>query len=566
MRDVWWLLLVLACKDGDGTDEPNGTTGDSAPLDACASAPVDVSLGGQVVCADPSARLDGPYERRASSTPPNSDLWIWAGGEMAGDFNGDGWLDLMAPNELGMELYEGGPGGALTPRGQQVLSQHDLSFGTGGSVVDYDGDGDLDVYVTRFRGDPGPDGGSLGRNRLLRNQGDGTFDDVTDAAGVDGCGYDANTGTTGCYRTMSSSWGDIDADGDLDLFVGNYGWVDESGVPQEEFLPAEPSMLYLNDGDGTFTDVSERLPQVLKDGYTYAGGFFDLDGDGDLDIYTVNDFGKNWPNHPLLNRGDGTFDDDLLTNATGMVLETTGMGLGVGDLNGDGLVDLVIPAWNKNHLLMSSSFGAIDYADTLGVSVVAPQKVGWGSEMGDVDNDGDLDILMQYGHVANENPVWENPLRQPDALYLNVGTPTSPTFDDVGVSWGVADPGVERGGLLVDLNRDGWLDITKRNLDGPNVAYFSVCGDASWLTLHLKQPGTMNTQAVGAKVVVEAGGLTLTRWVHAGGTGYGSGLPPELHFGLGDAEVIDRVTVTWPDGCTSVVEDVAARQQVTLTR
>jgi hypothetical protein len=544
------------------TDADTDTDTGTVPLVA-----VSVDEGGVVTCADPSVRDSvGPYVRRSAPTPPNSDLWIWAGGEIAGDLDGDGILDVMTPNELGLELYRGQSTGEFLAVGQTVLGGFDLSFGTGGTVVDYDGDGDLDVYVTRFQGDPGPEGGSYGRNRLLANAGDGTFTDVTDEAGVDGCGLDPNTGETGCFRTMSSSWGDIDGDGDLDLFVGNYGWVDESGVSQDEFEPAEPSFLYLNDGDGTFTDVSDRLPQTFRDGYTYAGGLFDLDDDGDLDLYTVNDFGNKWPNHVLLNRGDGTFDDDELTNSTGLILNTTGMGLGIGDFNGDGLMDLAMPYWNGNLLMLSSVVGWIDQAAAKGFTVQAPQKVGWGTVVGDIDNDRDLDIVSQYGHVANENPVWSNALNQPDGLYLNIGSPTSPSFDDVGVEWGVADPGVSRGAILADFNRDGWLDIAKRNLDGPNVVYVSQCGEANWLTLHLRQPGTMNHFAVGAKVEVEAGGDVMTRWLVAGGTGYGVGAPPELHFGLGDATTIDRITVFWPDGELSEVTSVAASQQVTLTR
>jgi len=529
---------------------------------------VSVTESGPRTCAAPELRdAAGAFDRRTSSTPPNSDLWIWAGGEIAADFDDDGLLDVMTPNEFGVELYMGLPSGDFEAKGLEVMSSFDLSFGTGGSVADYDGDGDLDVYIARFQGDPGPEGGTLGKNRLLQNNGDGTFVDVTDEAGVDGCGLDVNTGEEGCFRTMSSSWGDVDGDGDLDLFVGNYGWVDESGVSQDEFLPAEPSFLYLNDGDGTFTDVSDRLPQKFKDGYTYCGGFLDLDDDGDLDLYTVNDFGNKWPNHVLFNNGDGTFTDDELVNSSGLILNTTGMGLGVGDFNNDGQVDLAMPYWNGNLLMLSSSLGLwIDYSNPTGFTVNAPQKVGWGTIAGDLDNDGDLDLVQQYGHVANENPTWSNPLSQPDALYLNVGTPDDPAFSDVGLAWGIADPGVNRGAILADFNNDGWLDIAKRNLAGPNVVYLSNCGEAGFLDLRLRMPGTMNTHAVGAKVEVTTGGLTQTRWVLAGGTGYGVGEPPRLHFGLGSATEIDRIDVYWPDGEVSRVQGIAPSQQVTLTR
>jgi len=548
------------------TDTDDTETGDTGTVDPGDRVAMSVAEHGVQTCANPAAREQAAFDRGTSPSPPNSDLWIWAGGEMAGDFDGDGFLDVMTPNELGVELYQGGPGG-FVPRGIQVLGGFDLTFGTGGSVADYDGDGDLDVYVNRFRGDPGPDLPGMGKNRLLQNEGDGTFTDVTDLAGVDGCGFDPNTGATGCYRTMSSSWGDIDGDGDLDLFVGNYGWVDESGVSQDEFLPAEPSFLYRNDGDGTFTDVSERLPQKFRDGYTYAGGLFDLDDDGNLDLYIVNDFGNKWPNHVLLGVGDGTFTDDEPTNLTGLIAPTTAMGLGLGDFNGDGVMDFAVPKWNGNHLWLSNAvIGWVDYAEATGFRVEAPQKVGWGAVAADLDNDGLLDIVQQYGHVANENPVWANPRQQPDALYLNVGSAEEPQFQDVGLEWGISDPGVNRGVVLADFDRDGYLDIAKRNLEGPNVVYTSRCGDANWLLLHLDQPGTLNRDAIGAKVVVEAGEHRIIRWMFSGGGGYGAGNPPELNFGLGDEATIDKITVRWPDGKVSVVEDVAASQQLTLTR
>ena len=528
---------------------------------------VSVTESGPRTCAAPELRdAAGAFDRRTSSTPPNSDLWIWAGGEIAADFDDDGLLDVMTPNEFGVELYMGLPSGDFEAKGLEVMSSFDLSFGTGGSVADYDGDGDLDVYIARFQGDPGPEGGTLGKNRLLQNNGDGTFVDVTDEAGVDGCGLDVNTGEEGCFRTMSSSWGDVDGDGDLDLFVGNYGWVDESGVSQDEFLPAEPSFLYLNDGDGTFTDVSDRLPQKFKDGYTYCGGFLDLDDDGDLDLYTVNDFGNKWPNHVLLNNGDGTFTDDEPVNSTGLILNTTGMGLGIGDLNGDGQPDLAMPVWNNNLLMLSTPIGWIDYSDTRGYVMVRPQKVGWGAIMGDIDNDMDLDLVQQYGFVAVDNPRWNNDTNQPDALYLNTGLPDEPHFEDRATEYGIADDGVNRGALLADFNQDGWLDIAKRNLNGPNVVYLSRCGTEHFLEVHLRHPGTMNQFGVGAKISVTVGGVTMHRWLSSGGGGYGVGEPPQVHFGLGDNDTIDAVEVRWPDGEVSVTRGISSSQKVTITR
>src|SRR5262249_18065539 len=149
-------------------------------------------------------------------------------GITAADIDLDGHLDVLTALEQGVELYAGEDDGTFVAVGQKVFGGFDLSFSSGVSVADYDGDGDLDLYVMRVAGDPAPEGGEYGKNRLLENRGGRTFADVTDVAGVDGCGLDFRDGAIRCFRTMSSSWGDYDRDGDLDLHVGNYGFVDET--------------------------------------------------------------------------------------------------------------------------------------------------------------------------------------------------------------------------------------------------------------------------------------------------------------------------------------------------
>jgi hypothetical protein len=378
---------------------------------------------------------------------------------------------------------------------------------------------------------------------------------------------------------MASSWGDYDLDGDLDLYAGNYGYVDETeGTTSADMPPGEPDFLYQNDGDGTFTDVSTLLPAPVHDGYTYIGGFYDLDADNDLDLYVINDFGMDFRssggpfrvNSVVWNEG-GTLvykEDD----ASNLQIKMTGMGLGIGDLNGDRWLDLAIPEWKKNKLLMSTGDQRlwIDTADADGfiADLGRDQWVGWGTELGDVDNDGDQDIVTQYGFVANDNEdQWGNPVSQPDGLYI--ATPDGAggyTFVDEAVAWGVNDPFMNRGAVLADLDRDGWLDIGKRDLEGENVLYVSECGQEGWLTIHLRQPGTMNTFAIGAKVEVEVAGQTMVRHLFAGGTGYASSPPPELHFGVGMNDQVDVVRVIWPDGREDEVTGLTTRQQVTLTR
>ena len=534
--------------------------------------PVVVQEGGVIACHTAGLRsASGPFERRVEAMYVPTDFWTWSGGITAADLDADGWLDVISVVEPGLDLYPGDPEGAFSSTGQAVFGHLELSFASGTSVADYDGDGDLDLYVNRVLGAPIPDFVKPdGSNRLLRNNGDGSFSDVTEQAGVDGCGVHHRTGETGCFRTMSSSWGDVDGDGDLDLFVGNYGEVDETdGVTQDEMSPAEPSFLYLNNGDGSFTDASDVLPDELHDGYTYSSALLDLDGDGDLDLYTVNDFGMLWPNRVMWNDGGTlTFDPD---DGSGLVLSMTGMGLGVADLNGDGRLDLAIPQWNANWLLESRVDGGywIDVAQSKGFvpDEERNQLVGWGTEIADLDNDGDLDMVTQFGHLPTPNSTWWNPEQQADSVVVNEPDGDGGyRFVDVSEQWMGDDVGLSRGAVLVDLNRDGWLDIAKRSLDDGGIMYISRCGDESFATVHLRQPGTMNQFAVGARVVAQVGGRTMSRHLFGGGTGYASQGAPELHFGLGDAERIDRLEVFWPDGKRSVITDVAARQELTLVR
>ncbi|MEM6928594.1 MAG: CRTAC1 family protein, partial [Myxococcota bacterium] len=475
----------------------------------------------------------------------------------------DGALDVLLATASGVEVRWGPE--AWTAEAVP-LAHLDLSLATGTVVADVDGDDDLDVYVMRFTGFPAPLGpGDQGKNRLLRNDGDRGFTDVTDPTGVDGCGPHHRDGRDACYRTTTASFGDVDADGDLDLFVGNYGFVDDTpGVRQVDMDPGEPSFVYRQQDDGTFT--RETLPDAASDGYTFAGGLLDLDADGDLDLYLVNDFGVRWPNAVLWNDdGEWRLDD----GSSGLVQSMTGMGLGVGDLNGDGWPDLAIPNW-QDHALFESRAEDERWVETAAARrlVNAPrrnQRVGWGTLLGDLDNDADLDAITQFGFVRNDNPVWANPERQGDAVYLNDGE-TDFTFTDVARDWGLAEPGIGRGAALADLNRDGWLDLVKRELDGTTRFALSRCGARrGGLLVRLRQSGP-NPRAVGARILAKVGRRTVSADVAAGGRGLSSAEPLERHLGLGERAEVRKLTVIWPDGATSEVRGLPTNHAVTLTR
>jgi len=351
----------------------------------------------------------------------------------------------------------------------------------------------------------------------------------------------------------------MDGDGDLDLFIGGYGWVDESNSDHETFEPAGRSYLYRNDGRAGFVEVGDTLPQSVHDGYTLAGGFHDVDEDGAMDLYVVNDFGMAFPNTLIWNRPDGFLADG---NAAGLDVAVTGMGLAMGDLNHDQRADLFMPEWNGLNLLLSGGLGQwFNWSKALGLvnDIDRDQKVGWGTEFADLDNDGDLDLPVVFGHLESR---YNSPELQPDALYIQ---DDQGAFVDEASGWGLDDSGVGRGLLAVDMDGDGWLDVVKRELDGPTLVHWARCGEASWMRVSVRQPGD-NPDAIGARIRVRAAGMDVAGVVRAGGTSYASAGPPEVHFGLGRTTRVDELHVTWPDGAFSVLTDLDVDQHLVLTR
>ncbi len=508
------------------------------PVDAPV-VPMARSLGPVQACA---ASVDAmpTFERRSIQQPKASLRYLWASGMVVGDLDGDGLHDMVTPTEPYAQLYRGRSDGGARPVPE--LSGFDLSFGAGGSLADYDGDGDLDLFLARF---DRPD-------RLLRNDARGwgegmAFTDVTEEAGVGARG-----------PSTSSAWGDMDRDGDLDLFVARYGALLDGGGPA-------PSLLYENLGDGTFLDRSEHLPDEVQGGWTRMAGWHDLDLDGFPELLVVNDLGD--PSVLLWNVGGRLVADD---GRSGFGTAVRGAGLGVGDLNGDGTPDMLVTEWGRVALLESAGDDQwFDHARARGLvpDAARDQVVPWGAELADVDNDGLLDAVVAFGNVqidgVEAGPDWANPLRQPDAVYLQQ---PDGRFVDAGAALGLDDRGVNRGFVLADVNGDGVLDIAKRDQAGSGALYLSECTGAAWLAVDLRQDDTPNGFAVGATVRVWAGGRLHQRTVSAGSTGFGSGGPPELHFGLGDVDRVDRVQVIWPDGSASETDGFEARRRVAFSR
>jgi hypothetical protein len=503
-----------------------------------------VSASGVVPCPFPAKRQDAPFDLHAFDDPPQLLNRAHGAGAVVADFFGDGRPDAFFFGSKRAELVLQDPDGTLHHNPGGVISAEvPMDMGFGGSVADFDADGDLDVYMSRYQ-EP---------NVLLENVGDGTFRDVAAERGVQGA---AN------HFSASSSWADVDRDGDLDLFVSGHGFVIE-GQPIKTFEPGNPSYLFLNDGAGHFTDGSGLLPQAFHDTYTFVGTWVDLNRDGWPDLYGINDLGNKFaPCMFLWNQGPKGFVAD---ESAGLDVDVAGMGVGVGDLNGDAADDFLISAWGRVKLLYSSPAGVwIDFAQATGVLPAvdaANQEVGWATELADMDNDGDLDAPMVFGFLSTE--FIYNERSQPDALWLQQA---DGTFVDEAPAWGVADLSAGRGLVVADLNRDGWLDLVKPDVAGPSLIHLSRCGEEAWLQVTLRDPTVPNGFAIGARVEVEAEGRLHYRHVMAGSTSYGSGGPPEIHFGFGSLDQVDRVRVIWPDGEVGEAGPVATRQFLTLTR
>ncbi len=485
-----------------------------------------VELPGEIVPGEPAE--GGQYD---------------GGGMAVGDFDADGFLDLFLPNTGPDQLYVGSADGLVNADDRLPAAGRLDDRSTGASTADVDGDGDFDLFVADQGGD----------QQIWTNDG-GVFSESD--AGVAGQAWHGIGGT----------FSDYDADGDLDLFAyAHYeGHELADGMVAGRMPLGHPDALYRNRGDGTFEDVSTLLPDsLLGPAYTLAAGWYP-DASGAPLLFVVNDFGPfAVPNLALRWTGSAFVD---VSAEVGFNLAMYGMGLGVGDLNDDAVPDFAISSWDQLALQISSPGGWFDAAAARGFMPVGEDRhVAWGTVLADLDNDGDLDVPVAFGALQMPAEIREqlhaelglgNPLAQRDALFVQAA---NGSFDEEADAWGVADAGTERGLLAVDLDRDGWLDLVKRDVLGPTRVYHARCGEQAWLEVGF------TGQAVGARVDVVAGDRTQHRWISAGGEGFASGGPPIAHFGLGDAGTVG-VSVMWPDGTQDQFPDVATRQHVVVSR
>ena len=552
MKRALPLLILVACSGkSQGTDKgppppDSGTTTGAVtgtPGGTTTSLPTGrIEESGVITCADPTARDTQVYTPTAygDAWPKNPDYrtpaWTLATGgrgTVVHDFDGDGALDILVPRDLFPAVYLHGDGDGTFTEDNSVFGGVDVMGHNGGSAGDYDGDGDPDVILYGLMGDA----------TMLVNEG-GSF------SVVDRSEWDIGTAPFGCGG--GAAWADYDRDGDLDLFYGRLGGTDP--YTMQEFQC--DSRLLNNDGTGVFTADDGQLSADLQSIRVMVAGFYDFDNNGWLDLYAVSD-APPMRNYLLYNDG-GTFSQPL---PTGLEVVTAGMGLGVGDLNGDGRPDATVSGIRELPTLLSqgelgvwveSSTAMALQPDTQGGRTIA-----WGGDLADLDNDGHLDAVFTYGGVFG-NALAK---AQPDDLYRNLG---DGTFEHVGDDWNFNELDVGRGAITVDVNGDGWLDIVKRELGGLVTVSTAACGSAAWLEVRLHDDANPNQDAIGAIVHVYVGETEYIRTITAGSRSYCSGGPPVAHFGLGDVDAIDRIEVLWPAGERVVYPGVASRQIVDL--
>ena len=478
------------------------------------------------------------------------------------DFDGDGWMDIylvqsgrlpgseVDVDEVGNRLFRNlGNGGFEDVTATAGVG--DTRYGLGSVAADFDNDGDPDIYVVNY-----------GRDVLYRNNGDGTFDDVTVDAGI-----------AGEVWGSSAAAFDANADGNLDLYVVNYlefsvaDHVD-CGTPSEgiysychpDVYPMEEDVFYLGDGQGGFEDATRDAGLFDETGHGKGLGVVvaDYDRDGDPDIYVAND---STPNYLYKNRGDGTFEEVGLFTGTshnddGMT--EAGMGVDAGDVNRDGFQDIIVTNLTaETNALYLGGDEFFDYGTrAAGLYEGSLMPVGFGVDLLDIDNDTDLDMFVTNGHVIDNIELTDDSqsFKQPSQLFLNDG---SGRFELVSaeLSGDIAIPGVGRGTLTVDYDNDGDLDVVVTRNNEPVNLYENIWPDrGNWVGLELLADGR-NRGAIGAKVTVELDGRAMVEEMKAGSS-YQTSSDPRLHFGLGSATNAGRITVDWPNGDRTIYEDV----------
>jgi uncharacterized membrane protein YraQ (UPF0718 family) len=481
------------------------------------------------------------------------------GGAVILDFDGDGLDDLFALNSVGPNaLYRNNGDSTFTDLAHEAGIDDPDGWGNGGCAADYDNDGDQDLYVTNY-----------GNSKLFQNDGNGLFIDMTSEAKLGD--PDATYRSTGC------AWGDYDSDGYLDLVVVRHlhEWSPFMLDTGDFYAGVRRMVLHRSIGDGTFSDVSTLLNATEKPntvghyGPTWGAGFqpvwLDFDNDGDPDLYIANDFGSEtnpnvlWRNDGPGTNGDWYFED--ISEISGAGSGIYSMGVAVGDYNLDGVLDLFVTNINDNLLLENDGNSGTfkDVASETGTAVGLignDQRVSWGAAFLDYDNDGDEDLYVVSGYLKPHSILF-----QPNVLLRNE---LDGTFTNVSFGSGADSVGIGRGGVYLDFDNDGCLDLFVVNYGEDARLYRNLCEwGNTWL--RVKTVGTRsNRDGIGARIKISAGGVSQIREIRAGSSSMGQNTSM-AHFGLGTHEIVETIEIIWPSGIVQKISDVEANQILQVT-
>lgn len=488
-----------------------------------------------------------------------------AAGAAVLDVNGNGYPDIYFPQPK--------PLGVCASKYKQPLRHHlymndgkgnfrlapdafggvETDYGIAAAVGDYNNDGYPDLYVACY-----------GQNKLFRNRGDGTFEDVTAKAGVGLTGF-----STGAV------WFDYDGDGLLDLYVLRYcKWSVETDVVCEgpkgqrdvckpETYVAATNVLYHNNGDGTFTDVTKKAGVAPAKRRSLSAAAVDFDGDGKLDLFVANDLGPNYLFH---NNGDGTFTDVAMEQS--VALGITGstqanMGIAVGDFNDTGRMSVAVTTFSNEPRTLYRNDGGYftDISGTSGIARATLPFLAFGAGFLDARNIGRLDLFLANGHVSPfsymDNPKWTH--KERNQLLLNDG---KGSFVEAVNALPKEDVKVHRGACFADFNNDGRIDILVTATDDQPALLRNDSTSANWLHLKLTNKWGCCTP-IGTLCVATVNGKKLTRIVLGGGS-YGGDSDHRVHFGLDRAAKVDRLEIHWMSGKAQVLENVPANQVLSI--
>ena len=527
----------------------------------------------------PTIHFDNSYLRskikftlQSSTSPHRYSIETMTGGVAAFDYDNNGLLDLFFTNGAAIpslektgpafsnRLFHNNGDGTFT----DVTSQAGVAgvgYSMGVAAGDFDNDGYVDLYVT-----------GVNRNQLLHNNGNGTFTDVTEKAHVPG-----TIPSKGKAWSVTAGWFDYNNDGLLDLFVVNYLDYDlkvAASCSQHKIITycspddfkALPNILYKNNGDGTFTDVSipSHIAQYLNKGMGVA--FADYDGDGFMDIFVSND---TFPNLLLHNNGDGTFTDEATSAGVAyneMGKTVAGMGADFRDLDNDGKPDIFHTAMFGDSFPLYKNLGDARFDDATSsahLTAATSRNTAWGVGAYDFANSGRKDLFTANAAILdNSMEVEHRPYELPNSLFQNMG---KLTFTDVsataGKSFNVGAP--HRGAAFGDFNNDGKMDIAVTVLNGsPEILINDTATDNHWILLKLVG-GKDNRDGIGTQVkITTAHGDQYNQVTTA--VGYNSSSDKRVHFGIGEDTVIQKIELHWPTGIKQTLTNIKADQILTI--